>query len=169
MLDARLPDGSGNHRMDALCRVAAGQSLIDPTLTAGVLERLRHHPAEHDELASLNASEPGRAQARGDHDPSERSGDAAPTLSGQAPPDELDVHVTWPRWPGPRVPHSTDTVDLLGVGDEVRSSDCHHAPAQERLVVIEIVGLESQHRLHPNELSSLSGAMRNTMASPCRL
>ena len=30
-----------------------GQSLIDPTLTARVLDRLRNFPASHDELAEL--------------------------------------------------------------------------------------------------------------------
>jgi DNA-binding NarL/FixJ family response regulator len=47
----------GNDLVDAVRRVAAGQSLIDPTLTARVLERLRHGPAEHEELASLTEQE----------------------------------------------------------------------------------------------------------------
>lgn len=43
--------------VDAVRRVASGQSLIDPLLTARVLDRLRHGPAEHAELASLTEQE----------------------------------------------------------------------------------------------------------------
>jgi len=38
-------------------RVAAGQSLLDPAVTARVLERLRHGPAEPDNIAHLTAQE----------------------------------------------------------------------------------------------------------------
>jgi two-component system response regulator DevR len=52
-----LKQVGGNDLLDAVRRVAAGQSLIDPTLTARVLERLRNGPAEHAELASLTEQE----------------------------------------------------------------------------------------------------------------
>ena len=52
-----LKQVGGNDPLDAVRRVAAGQSLIDPTLTARVLERLRHGPEEHEELASLTEQE----------------------------------------------------------------------------------------------------------------
>jgi DNA-binding NarL/FixJ family response regulator len=38
----------GSDFVDSVRRVAAGQSLLDPTVTARVLERLRHGPAEDD-------------------------------------------------------------------------------------------------------------------------
>jgi two-component system, NarL family, response regulator DevR len=43
--------------VDAVRRVADGQSLIDPALTARVLDRLRNGPASHDELAELTQQE----------------------------------------------------------------------------------------------------------------
>ncbi len=52
-----LKQVGGNDLVDAVRRVAAGQSLIDPSLTARVLERLRHGPTEHEELASLTEQE----------------------------------------------------------------------------------------------------------------
>ena len=52
-----LKQVGGNDLVDAVRRVAGGQSLIDPTLTARVLERLRNGPAEHEELASLTEQE----------------------------------------------------------------------------------------------------------------
>jgi DNA-binding NarL/FixJ family response regulator len=52
-----LKQVGANDLVDAVRRVAGGQSLIDPTLTARVLERLRHGPAEHEELASLTEQE----------------------------------------------------------------------------------------------------------------
>ena len=52
-----LKQVGGNDLVDAVRRVAAGQSLIDPTLTARVLERLRNGPAEPEELASLTEQE----------------------------------------------------------------------------------------------------------------
>jgi DNA-binding NarL/FixJ family response regulator len=52
-----LKQVAGNDLVDAVHRVAAGQSLIDPSLTARVLERLRSGPAEQPELASLTAQE----------------------------------------------------------------------------------------------------------------
>ena len=47
----------GNDLLDAVRRVAAGQSLIDPSLTARVLERLRKGPQQHEELAGLTEQE----------------------------------------------------------------------------------------------------------------
>jgi DNA-binding NarL/FixJ family response regulator len=47
----------GNDLVDAIRRVAAGQSLIDPTLTARVLERVRRGPSEAEELAALTEQE----------------------------------------------------------------------------------------------------------------
>jgi two-component system, NarL family, response regulator DevR len=48
----------GNDLVDAIRRVAGGQSLLDPTVTARVLDRLREGPAEEDELVgSLTAQE----------------------------------------------------------------------------------------------------------------
>ncbi len=52
-----LKQVGGSDLIDAVRRVAGGQSLIDPTLTARVLERLRNGPAEHKELASLTEQE----------------------------------------------------------------------------------------------------------------
>jgi two-component system, NarL family, response regulator DevR len=52
-----LKQVGGNDLIDAVRRVAGGQSLIDPTLTARVLERLRNGPVEHEELASLTEQE----------------------------------------------------------------------------------------------------------------
>ena len=52
-----LKQVGGNDLVDAVRRVAAGQSLIDPSLTARVLERLRNGPAEHEELAALTEQE----------------------------------------------------------------------------------------------------------------
>ncbi len=46
----------GSDLVDAVRRVAAGESLLDPTVTARVLERLRSTP-EDDELAGLTAQE----------------------------------------------------------------------------------------------------------------
>ena len=43
--------------VDTIRRVAAGQSLIDPALTARVLDRVRHGPEQHEELASLTEQE----------------------------------------------------------------------------------------------------------------
>ncbi|MFI7585484.1 response regulator [Spongisporangium articulatum] len=48
----------GTDLVDAVKRVAAGQSLLDPAVTAQVLERIRTGaPAEPDELADLTAQE----------------------------------------------------------------------------------------------------------------
>jgi DNA-binding NarL/FixJ family response regulator len=52
-----LKQVGGNDLLDAVRRVAGGQSLIDPSLTARVLERLRHGPEEHSELAELTERE----------------------------------------------------------------------------------------------------------------
>jgi two-component system, NarL family, response regulator DevR len=53
-----LKQVKGNDLVDAIRRVAAGQSLLDPTVTARVLDRLREGPAEEDELVgSLTAQE----------------------------------------------------------------------------------------------------------------
>jgi DNA-binding NarL/FixJ family response regulator len=43
--------------VDGIRHVAAGQSLIDPQLTARVLERVRNGPEEHEELAALTDQE----------------------------------------------------------------------------------------------------------------
>jgi two-component system, NarL family, response regulator DevR len=43
--------------VDSVRRVAAGQSLIDPQLTARVLERVRSGPPQHKELAGLTEQE----------------------------------------------------------------------------------------------------------------
>ncbi len=47
----------GNDLIDGVRRVAAGQSLLDPALTARVLERLRKGPEAHEELAALTEQE----------------------------------------------------------------------------------------------------------------
>jgi two-component system, NarL family, response regulator DevR len=47
----------GNDLVDAVRRVAAGQSLLDPAVTARVLERLRAGPAEDKALAPLTDQE----------------------------------------------------------------------------------------------------------------
>ena len=46
----------GSDLVAGIRRVAAGESLLDPTLTARVLDRLRHRP-EDEELAALTAQE----------------------------------------------------------------------------------------------------------------
>lgn len=43
--------------VDAIRRVAAGQSLLDPGVTARVLDRLRRGPEENEQLASLTGQE----------------------------------------------------------------------------------------------------------------
>lgn len=48
---------AGNDLIDGVRRVAAGQSLLDPTLTARVLERVRSGPAVHEELGTLTDQE----------------------------------------------------------------------------------------------------------------
>ncbi|MGO9877531.1 MAG: response regulator [Acidimicrobiia bacterium] len=47
----------GADLVDAIRRVAAGQSLLDPTVTARVLERLRNGPAQDERLARLTEQE----------------------------------------------------------------------------------------------------------------
>ena len=47
----------GTDLVDAVKRVAAGQSLLDPEVTARVLERLRTPPAEDERLARLSEQE----------------------------------------------------------------------------------------------------------------
>ena len=47
----------GNDLIDGVRRVAAGQSLLDPALTARVLERVRNGPETHKELAELTEQE----------------------------------------------------------------------------------------------------------------
>lgn len=48
---------TGNDLLDTVRRVAAGQSLIDPSLTARVLDRVRGGGQVHDELAGLTGRE----------------------------------------------------------------------------------------------------------------
>jgi DNA-binding NarL/FixJ family response regulator len=48
---------TGTDLIDGVRRVAAGQSLLDPALTARVLERVRHGPQAHEELAALTEQE----------------------------------------------------------------------------------------------------------------
>jgi DNA-binding NarL/FixJ family response regulator len=48
---------NGQDLVDTVRRVADGQSLIDPSLTARVLERVREGPAEPEELAGLTERE----------------------------------------------------------------------------------------------------------------
>ena len=48
---------TGTDLIDAVRRVAAGPSLLDPTLTARVLERVRQGPDSHEELAALTEQE----------------------------------------------------------------------------------------------------------------
>ncbi len=52
-----LKDIRGTDLVDAIKRVAAGQSLIDPSLTARVLERVRNGPTIAPELADLTEQE----------------------------------------------------------------------------------------------------------------
>lgn len=47
----------GNDLVDSVRRVAAGQSMLDPAVTAQVLERLRRGPEEDPALASLTQQE----------------------------------------------------------------------------------------------------------------
>jgi two-component system response regulator DevR len=47
----------GSNLVDAVRQVAAGQSLLDPTVTARVLQRIREGKQEDARLASLNAQE----------------------------------------------------------------------------------------------------------------
>jgi len=47
----------GTDLVDAVRRVAAGQSLLDPAVTARVLDRIRRGPEEPDELRSLTEQE----------------------------------------------------------------------------------------------------------------
>jgi DNA-binding NarL/FixJ family response regulator len=52
-----LKQVGGNAFVDAVRRVAAGQSMLDPTVTAQVLERLRSGPKVDPTLAQLTAQE----------------------------------------------------------------------------------------------------------------
>jgi two-component system, NarL family, response regulator DevR len=52
-----LKDVKGHEFIDAIERVAAGQSLIDPSLTARVLDRVRNGPPVAPELAGLSEQE----------------------------------------------------------------------------------------------------------------
>src|SRR5919107_311320 len=52
-----LKDVKGNDFIDAIQRVAAGQSLIDPALMARVLERVRNGPQVAPELSRLSEQE----------------------------------------------------------------------------------------------------------------
>ena len=47
----------GAELIDGIRRVAAGQSLLDPSLTTRVLERLRHAPEEDERFKSLTQQE----------------------------------------------------------------------------------------------------------------
>jgi two-component system, NarL family, response regulator DevR len=47
----------GTDLVDAVRRVAAGQSLLDPAVTARVLDRIRHGPDQPDELKNLTDQE----------------------------------------------------------------------------------------------------------------
>jgi len=47
----------GNDLVDAVRRVAAGQSLLDPAVTARVLDRLRKGPEEDERIARLTTQE----------------------------------------------------------------------------------------------------------------
>ncbi len=47
----------GTDLVDAVRRVAAGQSLLDPQVTARVLERLRNPPEEDERLSRLSDQE----------------------------------------------------------------------------------------------------------------
>ena len=47
----------GNELVEDIRRVAAGQSLLDPNVTAKVLDRLRAGPAEENELSALTEQE----------------------------------------------------------------------------------------------------------------
>jgi DNA-binding NarL/FixJ family response regulator len=52
-----LKEVRGTDLIDGIRRVAAGQSLLDPAVTAQVLKRLRSGPEEDPRLASLTAQE----------------------------------------------------------------------------------------------------------------
>jgi two-component system response regulator DevR len=52
-----LKQVKGAELLDAIRRVAAGQSLLDPALTSRVLERLRKGPEEDERLADLTEQE----------------------------------------------------------------------------------------------------------------
>jgi DNA-binding NarL/FixJ family response regulator len=52
---------TGNDLIDGVRRVAAGQSLLDPALTARVLERVRRGPEVNEELSALTEQERKRA------------------------------------------------------------------------------------------------------------
>ena len=52
-----LKEIGGNDLVDGVRRVAAGQSLLDPTLIARVLERVRKGPETHEALAELTEQE----------------------------------------------------------------------------------------------------------------
>ena len=67
----------------------------------------------------------------------------AETDAGELAPGQLDVEVARPRRPRPRLPLPPDALHLVGVVDDVRATDRHHAPALVRLVV-EVVDLERQ-------------------------
>ena len=52
-----LKEVRGAQLVDGIRRVAAGQSLLDPSVTSRVLERLRHAPEEDERFANLTEQE----------------------------------------------------------------------------------------------------------------
>ena len=52
-----LKQVKGNDLVDAVRRVAAGQSMLDPSVTAQVLDRVRNGPPVDKELAKLTEQE----------------------------------------------------------------------------------------------------------------
>ena len=86
----------------AVRHVAAGKSLIDPAMTATVLERIRNGPDTPDELASLTDQErillgPHR---RGADQPADRRADVPRREDGE------ELRLQHPRQAGPRASHA---------------------------------------------------------------
>ncbi|MGY0236775.1 response regulator transcription factor [Longispora urticae] len=105
----------GTDLVDAARRVAAGQSLLDPAVTARVLDRIRHGVGAPDALAGLTSSGTG----------------------AEPPPDgygtgSAAAHRHPPRQPGTRrldVGHLEPAAEPLGPFGEVQQPTARHRPA----------------------------------------
>ena len=80
-----LKEIKGTDLVGAVRQVAAGNSLIDPSFTARVLERLRHPDTAAAEFASLTAQELkiARPHRRGTHQQADRRADVPRREDGQ--------------------------------------------------------------------------------------
>ena len=86
----------------AVRHVAAGKSLIDPAMTATVLERIRNGPddARRAGLAHRPGADPARTHRRGADQPADRRADVPRREDGE------ELRLQHPRQAGPRASHA---------------------------------------------------------------